>query len=327
MGMVGVLEIKNFKSIKELRLECKRLNIFIGQPNTGKSNILESLGLLSLAYHGRFGSAARKFVRFDTPSNLFYDGSLENTVQVNADNASLNIKFQDGHFEGGYLTGGSASQVIVLLGDYQNIGIRNPADALAPFKFYRFEVKEKFERPESGYLLPPSGDNLLSLLVSQRELRSQVNDLFSPIGLRLGLRPQEHKIEVIKDYQDIIVSYPYHLVSDTYQRLIFYLSAILSNKDSVLVFEEPESHAFPYYTKYLAEIIALDDSNNQYFISTHNPYFLLPILEKTDKDQVAVFLTYFENYETKVRPLTEAQVCQITEIDVFSNLESFLEGG
>ena len=35
-------------------------------------------------------------------------------------------------------------------------------------------------------------------------------------------------------------------------------AAILSNKDSVLVFEKPESHAFPYYVKYLAEIIALD---------------------------------------------------------------------
>jgi AAA15 family ATPase/GTPase len=323
--MVGILEIKNFKSIKELRLDCKRLNIFIGQPNTGKSNILESLGLLSLGYHGRFGIEARKFVRFDTPSNLFYDGNLENPVQVNADDASLNIKFQNGNFEGRYLSGNSTG--IVLTGDHRNIGFSRAADALAPFKFYRFEVKETFERPESGFLLPPSGDNLLSLLVSQRELRSQVNDLFSPIGLRLGLRPQEHKIEVIKDYQDIIVSYPYHLVSDTYQRLIFYLSAILSNKDSVLVFEEPESHAFPYYTKYLAEIIALDESNNQYFISTHNPYFLLPILEKIDKDEVAVFITYFENYETKVKPMTEEQIRTSTEIDIFSNLEGFLEGG
>lgn len=35
------VEIKNFKSIKDLRLDCKRVNIFIGKPNVGKSNILE----------------------------------------------------------------------------------------------------------------------------------------------------------------------------------------------------------------------------------------------------------------------------------------------
>ncbi len=40
------VEIKNFKSIKDLRLDCKRVNIFIGKPNVGKSNILEALGML-----------------------------------------------------------------------------------------------------------------------------------------------------------------------------------------------------------------------------------------------------------------------------------------
>jgi AAA15 family ATPase/GTPase len=137
---------------------------------------------------------------------------------------------------------------------------------------------------------------------------------------------RERKIELIKDYEDVIISYPYSLLSDTLQRIIFYLAAILYNKKSVMAFEEPEAHAFPYYTKYLAEIIALEENNNQYFISTHNPYFLIPILGKSPRDQIAIFVTYFENYETRVRPLTEEQVQQITEIDIFSNLEIFLEG-
>ena len=32
------VEIKNFKSIKDLRLDCKRVNVFIGKPNVGKLN-------------------------------------------------------------------------------------------------------------------------------------------------------------------------------------------------------------------------------------------------------------------------------------------------
>ena len=147
--------------------------------------------------------------------------------------------------------------------------------------------------------------------------------MFSNFGLRLGLRPQENKIEVIKQLEPIIVSYPYSLTSDTLQRIIFYLCAILSNKGSVLVFEEPESHAFPYYTKYLAETIALDEKDNQYFISTHNPYLLLPILEKAPKEDVAVFITYFEDYQTKAKPLSAKDMEQIMEIDVFSNLDRF----
>lgn len=109
--------------------------------------------------------------------------------------------------------------------------------------------------------------------------------------------------------------------------MIFYLVAMESNENAVLVFEEPEAHAFPYYTKYLAERIALDKNQNQYFISTHNPYLLLSILEKASKKEVGLFITYFEDYQTKVKPLSEKGKREIldAEIDAFFNLDRFLE--
>ena len=182
--------------------------------------------------------------------------------------------------------------------------------------------------PEKGgsFLLPPSGANLLSLLLQNRDLRVDANRPFLSRGLRLGLRPQENKIEVLKDFDDVIVSHPYHLASDTFQRLVFYMAALHTNSDSVLVFEEPEAHAFPYYTKYLAERIALDERGNQYFISTHNPYFLLPILEKTLSEDIAVFITYYEDHHTQVRQLAQDELETIfDDVDVFSNIDMFLE--
>ena len=213
-----------------------------------------------------------------------------------------------------------------ILGDDANLRIEiSGGGTLSTFKSYKFAAREDFPKRESQFLSPPFGDNLLSLLRTNRQLRSVPNDLFSPIGLRLGLRPQEHKIELIKDYEDVVVSYPYGLASDTMQRLVFYLCAILSNKDSVLIFEEPEAHAFPYYTKFLAESIGLDENANQYFMSTHNPYFLMPLIEKTPKGDLAVFITYLDDYQTKVRPLTEAEIEESMEFDIFGNLEIFLE--
>ena len=42
--MTKIIEIKRFKSIKHIVLkECKRINLLIGKPNVGKSNILEAL--------------------------------------------------------------------------------------------------------------------------------------------------------------------------------------------------------------------------------------------------------------------------------------------
>ena len=72
-------------------------------------------------------------------------------------------------------------------------------------------------------------------------------------------------------------------------------------------------------------MIALDENDNQYFISTHNPYFLLPVLEKAQKEDVAVFVTYYEDYQTKVRPLSQKDIEDSMEIDIFSNLDRFLD--
>ncbi|MBC8229921.1 AAA family ATPase [bacterium] len=49
--MIEKLAMKNFKSIKDLEIDCGRVNLFIGEPNTGKSNILEAIGLLSWCGH------------------------------------------------------------------------------------------------------------------------------------------------------------------------------------------------------------------------------------------------------------------------------------
>ena len=109
--------------------------------------------------------------------------------------------------------------------------------------------------------------------------------------------------------------------------MFFYSTAIESNKDSLLIFEEPESHTYPFYTKYLAETIALDKSN-QYFISTHNPYFLLSVLEKSPRDEIGIFITYFKNYQTRIVTLNEKELTEVLDmgIDLFFNIERFLEG-
>ncbi len=320
--MIKNIEIRNFKSIKQLKLDCRRINIFIGEPNSGKSNILETLGIFSFGFYytyNKFGD----FVRFERMSNLFCDENLEDEIEIRFDDKTLKVRFKNGEFQGEWYR--NENRLANLTGSYDSLYVSGRSGELSPFKFYKFAVQQMFPQPESEFLLPPSGANLMSLILAQRELRSLANEIFSKFGLRLGLRPQEKKVEVIKQLEDVIVSYPYSLASDTLQRTIFYLVAILSNKDSILVFEEPEAHAFPYYTKYLAETIALDKRNNQYFIATHNPYLLSSIIEKAAKEEVAVFITYFEDYQTKVKPLSAAEMEEIMEIDVFFNLDRFLD--
>jgi AAA15 family ATPase/GTPase len=324
--MIKKLEIKNFKSIKHLKLDCKRINLFIGEPNTGKSNILETLGLMS----PRDYDELKNFVRFESMSNLFYDENLEDKIVIKFDEIGLQVEFRDGRFRGADNLGQIRTDLferLIFNYDYSGSGSYNPYNEYKFLKFYKFKVNRSFPRQGSEFLWPPFADNLLAIVLTRKEIRRLVKQIFDAYGLRVVLKPQENQIEVQKEIEDVIISYPYSLVSDTLQRIIFHLAAIETNKDSILIFEEPEAHSFPYYTKILAERIALDKNNNQYFIATHNPYLLLSILEKAHKDDVAIFITYFEDYQTKVKSLSEKELEEIMDmgIDIFFNIERFLE--
>ena len=325
--MINTLKINNFKSIIDLSLDCGGINILIGRPNTGKSNILESLGMYSYIHFHEYGEL-RDFVRYVRTSNLFYDETINEPVSTKVNQSIIVLTFKDGRFRGELKNDPNIQASFD--GGYNQLRISSIGYSewrSRYIKLYRFKVSDDFPRMESDFLLPPSGSNLTSLLLTNKKLNKLVSDLLRPFELRHVLKPQENTIETFKLMEDVVISYPYSLLSDTLQRVIFYLCSILSNENSTLIFEEPESHAFPYYTKYIAEKIALDTGGNQYFVSTHNPYLLFPILEKAPAEEIRVFITYFGDCQTKVKALSTKEIQKLMDLerDAFFNIDTFLE--
>jgi predicted ATPase len=331
--MISALDIKGFKSIRELHLDCKRINLFIGEPNTGKSNILEALGFLS--WCGRGGSLA-EYVRLEQMRDLFYDGmaTLGNwTLQLTVEGikgpepwSSVQAWYRHGAFEFGSDVQHRFFMTKCVPGPQSEPGSMQPQQRQYEFiRFYRFQTLEKYPSDETGFLLPPKGDNLVALLYSSKELRQMAADYFAPSGLTFVVKPHERVIELQKQADGVAVSIPYPNSSDTLQRMVFFMAAIESNKNATMVFEEPEAHAFPYYVKHLAERIALDENKNQYFIATHNPYLLASIWEKAAPDEVAIFATYYRDYETKVKPLTSDDMKWLFEADPFLGVSHLVE--
>ena len=49
--IINHIHISNFKSLKDVTLDqCRRINLIIGKPNVGKSNLLEAMSLFCLPY-------------------------------------------------------------------------------------------------------------------------------------------------------------------------------------------------------------------------------------------------------------------------------------
>lgn len=333
--MIQKLSIKNFKSIKEMEIDCRRVNLFIGEPNTGKSNILEALGLLS--WRGHLNTNLGEYVRLQGTQNIFYDDLLDQTVEIGIENGtriSMNIKFESDEFHFEYLKDGKEDVARIIIvnysGEWQALGQSStlPRSEFAFIKFYRFVRQDQFPESNPSFLMPPHGSNMFAVVMGNKKLRKTMSRFFKDFGFYPVLKPQDKTFEFQKQVEDmdIAVSYPYILLSDTLQRIIFHVIAIESNENSTLVFEEPESHAFPYYTGFLGEKIAYDEKN-QYFIATHNPYLLLSILEKTPKDSVNVFITYIRDYQTKVKCLNDEEVSELMVYDPFANLDYFIDGG
>lgn len=331
--MITKLSIANFKSIRQLDLDCRKINLFIGEPNTGKSNILEALALLS--WSARLTqSALRDYVRFELTQDLFYDRLLVNeAIRISVSFSSgqpaaeLFIEFRNDRFELRHQPTTSTKAFATL--DHQGKANGEGLGRTGDVKFFRFRSLDQYAGKEPGSLRPPDGVNLFSVVAASEALQETMAEFFQKYGLVLAMEPHERVFKLQKQKPGkarIIVSYPYALQSDTLRRIIFYTVAIASNKNSVLVFEEPESNAFPYYTKYLGERIALDETN-QFFIATHNPYLLSAIVEKGRREDVQVFITYFQDYQTKAKPLTADEVSELMEADPFFNLDRFIEDG
>ncbi len=300
--MIQSIDIKNFKSLKHVEIQCNRINILIGEPNSGKSNFLELLGLLSWNYYLKNvpsfphpqespNTRLKRFIRFDYAAELFYGLNNREKITVGIDK-STNLSYSE-HLE---------------------------YNQKVPFiNYYKFRSIDRYYQTVTSYLLPPDGENLFDLLWLYKDLRRPVQDLLNKFGYKLVLRISDKLIEFQKESEDIICQYSYKSLSETLQKLIFLLAILLTNNNTIITLEEPDSGTFPYYAKFIGEKIAQDNQKNQFFITTHNPYFLLPILEKT-KD-VTVFKTYWDDDQTKLRPIANEKILDLTS-DTFFNLDN-----
>jgi AAA15 family ATPase/GTPase len=358
------IEIKNFKSIKHLETDCKRVNVFIGKPNVGKSNILEALGLLCAPYSRDEKKILKEFIRYEEISNLFYDDDLLNTIEVNTDKVRAVMRFHTNNIQQADLIIGTGNWINNLLEiktstgeitknfermlEHDSIQLdstyispyyisihsngatsRGIQDLITstetPIKKYHFKHLTSFSNKFPYYLLPAHGDNLFTIVDHNPELRKEIVEIFAEYGLQFVAYKKENKFEIEKNIDGYINKFHYSGIADTFQRLIFYYAAIDSNKDSVLILEEPEVHSFPPYTKELSERI-INSSENQFFITTHSPYLLQNLISSLDSSELNVFITYFEGYETKIRKLTEEELKKASEfsVDLFYNLNQFV---
>ncbi|MFN0049288.1 MAG: AAA family ATPase [Cytophagales bacterium] len=319
-------EIKNFKSIKHIRSEAKKVNVFIGEPNVGKSNLLEALGALN-PFYSVDSQFLKGIVRYENLMNLFYDEVVEDQITIESNLFYGEIDYKVGQNNLGILYKVNNDEV-PLIGILNESGLEEFSISYKPeyiIKKFQFKNEVKSNVSFSKELIPPFGNNIFSVVDNDESLKSEITTLFRKQNLDFVLYKSKKIFEIEKKVNGYVYKYPYSSIADTYQRYIFYLAAIRSNKDSIIIFEEPEVHSFPPFVRNLAEEIVADETN-QYFISTHSPYLLLSLIENIAFEDLNIFLTSYENNETKIKSLSQEKITEILDfnMDVFFNLEKLM---
>lgn len=352
---INNIEISNFKSIRHQKIDgCKRINVFIGYPNVGKSNILEALGLYSVMLLAQGESFVLDDIcRVQHFTELYFNQAYRSDITVKLDNRFMvtvssgqntgiaSIDFVD---ESDYddksqrLAYGDAQVTVrhsidlnrnsgtklqsVISNKYNNLNEL----PVYPIKKYQFVNNAPVHHTKGYSLSIPDGKNLLDVLQREADLRKDLAEILRTYGLKLLLDTSAESIMLIKEIDDsTVLRIPYHQIADTLKRLIFYKAAIASNNNTILLFEEPEAHMFPPYISRLTGDIIHDENKNQYFIATHSPFVINDLLEDARED-LSVYVVGYKNGETIIKRLTEEQLHEIYNhgVDLFLNIEDYL---
>ena len=210
------------------------------------------------------------------------------------------------------------------VGDKMNVSaLSTQSDFQTNIKKYSYKHDVIYKRGHSRYLLPPFGSNLLSIIENYEELKNDVLRLFADYKLEVAFDKSSQTIKIIQKNEDGIFLIPYNSIADTLQRIIFYKAAIISNDNTVLLFEEPEAHSFPPYMSHLTQQM-IHKSDNQFFVATHSPFILNDLLEHA-MDELAVFNVDYQDKQTQIRELSRSELHDIMQygVDVFTNNEMF----
>ena len=326
MKKIKDITICNFKSLEDVKIQgCKTFNLFIGRPNVGKSNIIEALSCLAIPYLYPMKKSLGSIFRIERTSALFYNGNVSKPIDITigdygmqiVNTASNQINIIARHQEGQQSLGIVDLKVKKGLAEYP---------IFKPYVYENHDNRDWTAQVDMPFLCPWDGNNMMQVLQQNEPLKQYFVNLLKEYDLQLTFDLAQQEVRVLKPVDDtssFII--PYVALADSIKRLMFYKAAVDSNKDSVLMFEELEAHAYPPYISKIAQTI-IQNPSNQYFITTHSPYVINEFLEDKSLD-VAIHIVDYKDGKTIVKTLSKEEMDEVYNygIDLFFNTEAFLD--
>jgi predicted ATPase len=308
--MIDYLEIKGYKSIKNLELELKPINILIGSNGVGKSNFVSFFKLINAIFNERF----QKYVLEERADNLLYFGRkttdhLFGKLIFNSGNNNNNAYYfnlaqtNEGglYFEkeasgynvlrestssGYYYSSNLQESLITKDGSYRNNYLSRHLKNIQVFHFHDTSTTSFLRREcdiNDNLYLKQDGRNLPAFLyllkINHPKIYTRIEKTIqkvAPYIEKFILEPNrldENKISLRwVDKGDSESNFSAYQLSDGTLRFIALTTLLMQpNPPSVIIIDEPELGLHPFAIGKLTGMIQTASNKSQIIVATQSP--------------------------------------------------------
>jgi predicted ATPase len=304
--------IKNFKSLKNIKIELSNLTLITGVNSSGKSSFIQSILLFKQnqeKFYSLRGSKITnindKYVRLGNKRDILFEEEISSEnikIEISNNQITHNLKFNTDNLKIEnieILTEDNKKLFNIFYDDFQYI----MTDRIAPNISYGMsdeEVDKNLIGIKGEYTAHYLANNRhKSILEELRHKRSKTNQLLENISLWLSEISSniEVKAKVYDELQQVNLTYSYTYGEKTTNEFtplnigfgVTYVLPIIvailkAKKGDLLIIENPESHLHPAGQSKVSELCAIASANGvQIIVETHSDHFLNGIRVATIK--------------------------------------------
>jgi predicted ATPase len=348
--MISQIDIKNFKSLKDVSTDTKKLNLLMGLNGMGKSSFLQMILLLmqSDKLENRIIDLNGILAQIGQGKDALYQFAIEDHIEFGIkfdESKEFNWKFNY-HTDKDKLTAetGYTKDDMYFFRDKTKLFQYISAERIGPKDLYDASSVVVSDKKQLG-LLGEYAAYFINVFGAEYEvkkslhhpkgktdsLNSQINAWLKEIspGVSINTKYVPEANKVILDYQfDIIGNKtnsfrPKNVGFGISYVLPIVLALLTVEKDKIIVIENPESHIHPRGQVELGKLIALAaKSEAQIFIETHSDHILNGIrvaVKERMIDKSDVNLLYFDKITDDKESYTNIHEIKIDDNGTLSN--------
>lgn len=363
--MIEKIHIQNFKSIYDLELEVGRVNLFIGENGSGKSNFLEALVFVSAAESNKLDNEFLVSRGLRVPESELMRSAFDKRDRDKA--IKIKIDFQE-YFENYTLSNVNSEysnwsmkkdslpenfkelteeeQLIEAIKIVKNQNIKlnkflekNKNISLLKFLIYSPEntALRVFEKEKQIQPLGINGEGLLKLLkvINNYEDKSYISTIieslqlfnwFEDITIPTDISSQEDKV-IIKD-KYLYREFTQRSANEGFLFILFYITLLVAKETpKAFAIDNIDASLNPKLCTKLMKILTelAHKYDKQIFLTTHNPA-ILDGIDLNDEEQKLFVVSRNKKGHTRMKEITVENKPKSSSDEPLKLSEAFLRG-